>query len=482
MKIYDNLLSMMMVMTIMIGCTRPDNPPTDGPEDNTGTETPGSQYEEIVWDEGVKYVWDETVIPEIKLIVPVDQWNALLAEFDKNEHTEMYIHCDVEYKKGKEVTYIEDAGLRLRGNTSRRRPEGNKGEFHVTDNTDWHKCHFGLNFRKFNKDDEHEIKGVRKLHLKWFKEDPSHVRELFCYDLFRRAGIWTALLDTYCRVWVHVEGDSEPAYYGVYNMLERCDNHYVKRRVANFGSDEGNLWKCVIGATFREESINSMGPDSDDKDFPYELKENEGTYEEAAAQLKNFIMNVSNLPDDQFYTWIQEVCDVDLLLRTYAVNVALGGWDDHWNNSNNFYIYFNSNDANDYKFFFIPYDYDNTLGTSHVCGAQTDSGRHNPYEWGNQGILIQRLMKYDDFREIYRKEMVRMITAENGFMDYKTAAARIRTWQSRIANYVKNDTGDGMEVADRPASWGNHPEYRLLDDGMSVNFFKVKAQTIRALK
>lgn len=91
-------------------------------------------------------------------------------------------------------------------------------------------------------------------------------------------------------------------------------------------------------------------------------------------------------------------------------------------------------------------------------------------------------MKYDDFREIYRKEMVRMITAENGFMDYKTAAARIRTWQSRIANYVKNDTGDGMEVADRPASWGNHPEYRLLDDGMSVNFFKVKAQTIRALK
>ena len=472
----------LLCLAAIVGCTPLEKPSGEETGENTETDTPGSNYEEIVWDEGVQYIWDETVIPEIKIIVPVEEWNTLLAEFDKNEHTETYVHCDVEYKKGKEVTYIEDAGLRLRGNTSRRRPEGNKGEFHQKDKTDWHKCHFGLNFRKFQKDDEHEIKGVRKLHLKWFKEDPSHVRELFCYDLFRRAGIWTALRDTYCRVWVHVEGDSEPAYYGVYNMLERCDNHYVKRRVANFGSDEGNLWKCVIGATFREESLNSMGPDSDDRDFPYELKENEGTYEEAAAQLKNFIKNVSTLNDKQFYTWIQQVCDVDLLLRTYAVNVALGGWDDHWNNSNNFYIYFNSNHPTQYKFFFIPYDYDNTLGTSHVCGAQTDSGRHNPYEWGNQGILIERLMKYDDFREIYRKEMVRMITAGNGFMDYKTATERIRTYQSRIKHYTKNDTGDGMVVEDRPASWGNHPEYRLLDDGMNVNFFKVKAQTIRALK
>ena len=472
----------LLCLAAIVGCTPLEKPSGEETGENTETDTPGSKYEEIVWDEGVQYIWDETVIPEIKIIVPVEEWNTLLAEFDKNEHTETYVHCDVEYKKGKEVTYIEDAGLRLRGNTSRRRPEGNKGEFHQKDKTDWHKCHFGLNFRKFQKDDEHEIKGVRKLHLKWFKEDPSHVRELFCYDLFRRAGIWTALRDTYCRVWVHVEGDSEPAYYGVYNMLERCDNHYVKRRVANFGSDEGNLWKCVIGATFREESLNSMGPDSDDRDFPYELKENEGTYEEAAAQLKNFIKNVSTLNDKQFYTWIQQVCDVDLLLRTYAVNVALGGWDDHWNNSNNFYIYFNSNHPTQYKFFFIPYDYDNTLGTSHVCGAQTDAGRHNPYEWGNQGILIERLMKYDDFREIYRKEMVRMITAGNGFMDYKTATERIRTYQSRIKHYTKNDTGDGMVVEDRPASWGNHPEYRLLDDGMNVNFFKVKAQTIRALK
>ncbi len=77
-----------------------------------------------------------------------------------------------------------------------------------------------------------------------------------------------------------------------------------------------------------------------------------------------------------FHDWIAQVCDVELLLRTYAVNVAVGMWDDYWNNTNNFYIYFNSDDPDRYEFFFIPYDYDNTLGTSSSCGVQDDSARH----------------------------------------------------------------------------------------------------------
>lgn len=473
------LISLSIVGFIMVSCldaiTMDDiKIPQKPTQDETGTD--------IVWNEGVTYLWDDSIIPEITIEVSVEQWNNLLKAYDRNMHTEEYVHCNVKYKKGDEVTYIEDAGLRLRGNTSRVRPEGNHGEMHKTDDTDWHKCHFGINFRKFNKDDDHEIKGIRKLHLKWFKEDPSHVRELFCYDLFKRAGIWTGLHDIYCRVWVHVEGDSKPAYFGVYNMLERVDNHYVKRRVSKFGSDEGNLWKCSYGADFRSIDNGKIGPDSDDRDFPYELKETESTFEEAAAQLKNFILNVSRMNDEDFYEWIQRVCDVEFLLKTYAVNVAVGMWDDLWNNSNNFYIYFNSKSPTDYKFYFIPYDYDNTLGTSHNCGIQTDSGRHDPYNWGDAGILIQRLMKYDDFREIYRVELMRLVTPGNGLMEYDTAVARINEWHSQIRDYVHNDTGSGMEIKDRPASWGNHHEYRLLDPDPEVNFFKVKAETIRKMK
>lgn len=473
-----------IVVVSLAACSQPEMPP-DNPVPEVpdhSDEIPHVHYGDIVWGEGERYVWDYNYIPEIKLEVPLEEWNTLLKEYDKNPHTEIYIHCDVEYRKGHDVTVIEDAGLRLRGNTSRQRPEGHGGQMHVRGHTDWHKCHFSVNFRKFNKEEGQDLKGVHKLHLKWFKEDPSQVRELFCYDLFRRAGIWTALQDNYCRLWIHVEGDDEPAYYGVYNMLERVDNQYLKRRKENFGSSKGNLWKCVIGADFTSGSVTRMGPDSDNLDYPYELKESKGTYEEAAAQLRNFILKVGGLNDDAFYEWIRQVCDVDLLLRTYAVNVALGGWDDHWNNSNNFYIYFNSNDPEDYKFFLIPFDYDNTLGTCHRCGIQTDAVRHDPYKWGNKGILIERLMKYDACRDIYREELLRMIDPEEGLMDFKSSTDRISVWHSRIKNQVGNDTGEGMEIEDKPASWGSHPEYRILDQNPNVNFFKVKAQTIRAMK
>ena len=116
--------------------------------DDTPKEEPKPEVEtEIVWNEGVKYVWDDNYIPEITIEVPLEQWNNLLKAYDKNQHTEEYVHCNVRYDRGGEVTYIEDAGLRLRGNTSRVRPEGKYGQMHEKDKADWNKCHFGLNLR-----------------------------------------------------------------------------------------------------------------------------------------------------------------------------------------------------------------------------------------------------------------------------------------------------------------------------------------------
>jgi hypothetical protein len=53
---------------------------------------------------------------------------------------------------------------------------------------------------------------------------------------------------------------------------------------------------------------------------------------------------------------------------------------------------------------------------------------------------------------------------------------RIISWQSRIAPYVSNDTGEDMEIKDRPAGWSSHGEYRLLKS--DNNFFKIKASSI----
>ena len=66
-------------------------------------------------------------LPEIRVDVSLDEWNRLLKEYDRDSNTAEYIHCNVEYKSKGEQHYYQDAAIRLRGNTSRRRPEGNGG-------------------------------------------------------------------------------------------------------------------------------------------------------------------------------------------------------------------------------------------------------------------------------------------------------------------------------------------------------------------
>ena len=464
----------------------PDNGGSGGNEDNGNENEPplNNDYPNTSWAAGeLDWVFDMNVVPEIRIEVTQEQWNTLLKEYDRDSNTAAYIHCDAEFSSKGETHYFKDAGLRLRGNTSRRRPEGNGGEMHQTDNTDWHHCHFMINLRKYQKDDAHELHNVRKLHLKWHKDDRAYCRELYSYDLFRRFGIWTAPYSSYCRLWIHVEGDSKPAYYGVYEMIEAIDDKYVKKRKDLYGDHKHNLWKCGWGATLNYNDKNSSSFHVDDdsgNNYTYELKSNTENFEVAKAQLVEFMKNVTERQGQDFHDWIGSVCDVRLLLRTYAVNVVVGMWDDYWNNKNNYYIYFNSSDKNNYKFFFIPYDYDNTLGTSSNCGVQSDSGRHDPLNWGNtdECPLIGKILQSEDYRKIYVEALNELIDPANDLFYYQHSIDRINGWHSMIRDYVVNDTDEDCEIKDRPAGWGNIYDYRILDANSSMNFFKVKAQSI----
>ena len=433
--------------------------------------------------EGYDYVWDDKAIPEVHLSVSLDEWNRLLALYDANSFTTQYVAATITFVKDGETTVIDNVGLRLKGNTSRRRPEGWYGQQHQRDNTDWHHAHFGVNLRKYADDDAHTIQGVRKLHLKWFKDDPMYVREMFCYELFRRAGVWTAVRDNYCRLWIHVEGDSQEAYYGVYELLEPIDKRYLRDRKNRFGASNGFLWKCRNSAAGLNNPNGDIWYDDDTDDrHAYTLETETGDFDSARDQLVDFMNKLTSLSDSEFYTWIQEVTDVDLLLKTYAVNVAVGMWDDYWNNANNYYIYFNGKGLTGYKFYFIPYDYDNTLGTSLRCGVQDDAGRHNPLKWGNDNNrLIARILRFNEFKEKYVAYLKELIDAKNALMDRASSQARIRSWQQRIDPYIDDDTGEDSAIEDKPAPWGNHGEYNLLRNN-SDNFFTVKAASISSLQ
>lgn len=429
--------------------------------------------------DGVGYLFDDEALPALTIAISEQEWNNLLAAYDKEPHNHDYFRCDaVTLQKGERTSTARDAGLRLRGQTSRRRPEGKNGQKHNPDNPKWHHVHFGLHFRKFSEDGQ--IAGIRRINLKYAKEDPTYIREHFCFDMLEKFGVWTSPKTSWCRLFIKV-GDGNPAYFGVYLMSESIDRQYAKRR-PEFGSPDGYLWKCGWGANLRDrEDWRFHLDDNSPNTYAYELKEDSSAeFQKAAAQLKGFIKNLNTLKGSDFYNWIQSHCDVDLLLKMYAANVALGHWDDYWNDMNNFYLYFNSRDPENYKLYMLPYDYDNTLGTSHYCGVQSDSGRHDPYHWGlEECVLISKILEVTDFRERYTRYLQELSDNTNPYTGILPATARIRAWHQLITPYLENDTGEDMAIKDRPASWSNHQEYRVLEDGPN-NWFRVKSASLES--
>ncbi len=438
---------------MLLSCGRPDDP------ELPSGETDGKR--------GAEYLFDASAIPEIHITVSEDEWNRLLKEFDKNNDTKEYIKCNARVIKNDDRYDIPEAGMRLRGNTSRRRPQDKQGRMHH--------CHYSLDLNHFHDNPYHTVRGIRHVDLKWFKEDPAYVREVYCFDLFRQFGVWTAIRDIYVRLWVQV-GEKKEAYLGVYGMLEHLGRDYLEDRARRFGSDEGFLWKCSYGADLRKTS-NDFAPDDNTRDHVYELMTRTDAFDQAKAQLQEFIRTLNSKKGDELYEWLASVMDIDLLLRTYAVNVAVGMWDDYWNNSNNYYLYFTPAG----KVFFIPFDYDNTLGTSHNCGVQKDSGRQSPLRWGSDNNpMIVKVLQKPEWRDTYKRYLLEL-TTEGGLSCPAAARERITAWQERISPFVANDTGEDMKIEDKPASWGNHAEYRLKDSGKN-NFFRVKAEAVAAIQ
>ncbi len=198
-------------------------------------------------------------VPEIRLQFSLAEWNRLLANYDLNPKNETNVVSKFTYTLNGKNTSLDSIGVKLRGNSSRRRPEGSFGQSHNTVNPEWNHCHFGLDFTKYKSG--RYFSGLDKLILKWFKDDANYVREIYCYDLFKRYGVWTAPRASYTKLSIYVEGDSKPAYYGVYSMIEQIDSYFIAYREKLWGPGVGNLWKCTYNFNGPADlvSIKDMG-------------------------------------------------------------------------------------------------------------------------------------------------------------------------------------------------------------------------------
>jgi len=424
------------------------------------------------------YVFDIGAVPKITVVIKMENWNKILLNFDENSRNEKEVSCDFIFEKNGVIETINEAGFRIRGNLSRRRPEGEKGELHNPDKPDYRHVHFRIDFNEYRKANFHTL---TSLNLKWFKDDSTFVREIYCYDLFHRFGVFTAPRSSYCRLYLKFVEEEKPVYYGLYEMVEPVDKQFIKTRFnANKNSDNGDLWKCLWGANLRSPvGIGIEDPDGKKHRVNYDLKTNKKEFDRAKSALVEFIRNLNKLKGLNFAIWIEKNFDVDLFLKAQAVNVAVGMWDDYWaNNGNNYYLYFDEKG----KGYFIPYDYDNTLGTSLVV---KNSGLQDPFNWGSQKApLINKILSIEKYRYRYNLYLKKLIKKENDYFDADKSAARIKKWKDMIEPFLKNDLGVADVIEDKPAKWGNCAFYRLLsgnDSGLypEANYFKTRIKTIK---
>ena len=517
------LLPMTIVMTLL-SCTINED------DEDVGTEV-DLPNELHMFEQEMNPEYDSRT-KALDVIFNPDELGKIILVFDRSEWNKHLDYCDLElhheenvvakgfyFAKDNKEWFFKDIGFRIRGNTSRIRPQDFIGKYVP--------AHFALDFEEWltKEDDadkkEKKLAGAAKgLILKRFKDDPTYSREIYGYNMFRQNGIWIAPRAAYTRLIIQIQeadGSYETINYGVYAMIEEVKKQFLKERTTpesggNLTSNKGNLWKLSWPSDFKNIDANSIGEESSKKitdangnvtgikvqSFPYDFKSG-GLFEEAKTQLIDFINELNALPNckdgnndeadiatiKDFYT---NKMDGDLFLRTYAVNVILGMWDDYWMNSNNFYFYFDESG----KAYFIPFDYDNILG---VNGLNTDIAKHSPIAWGNlddgNRPLIQKILQVPEYMQAYKVYLDEFSNEESYFDDDKSIE-RIKKWQEMIKPYIYgrklNYTFEQKnkyfckvykEIADFPADWGSpYKKYTLYTPG-DMNYFTVRQNTIK---
>ncbi len=391
------------------------------------------------------YIFDLNALPVVTIEISTNDWNTMNTNFDANERNEEYVKADFIFDKNGQIDTFTNIGLRLRGNTSRTRPQSDEGSLYGESEFD--NTHFRVSFNTYV--ESGRFYRLRNLVLKWHNQDPLYAREILSYDLFNRFGV-NASRASYARVNVRFKEDTNVIRFGVYAMIEPVDRSFLLTR---YGDNMGNLWKCLYTDWDRKANlVYPITPDDNigmeyyitsngmiynyhpSYDFKTHNEERGVLFDNAKSELESFIYNINNKTGADFENWITANMDVDGFLRAYAINVLVGMWDDYWNNANNYYLYQDI----DGKWHFIPFDYDNTFGTGFNWGGGDDFSTKNVLNWGasDSRPLMDKIMSRPNLVAIYKSHLTESLDATKDYFNYTSIKNRVESWHSIISPYV----------------------------------------------
>ncbi len=521
MRKYISIALCVIFTVLLAGCNfgeKTSSKPTDkpiyfyDPPEIVENPTIGSRSESL------DFIFNNQSLGETTIVIKRSEWNKLCDDYRYFYKNENCVCADsYTYEKDGQKWVFKNVAFRLRGNTSRYCPQGldngreqgqmNKdwnGTYYDTEgvaNNHYRQSHCKVDFEEFAADGvDVKMAGCMKgLALK--RMDASCTREIFCYDLFHRYGIWTAPRASHTKVTIKMIEDiddpsaTEPTTtvnYGVYEMFEEINKQSLKARDKDENTSEtawqnskGNLWKCSNDLTTGR--INEMGvediriihsyePKPDGfmkngrengkrvgyvwKQYSMDLKTNKNSFNSAANEFRRFITELNALPTvkgnndssniNKIKAFYEKWFDVDFFLKTYAVNILCGMDDDYWGNANNFYLYFDTGKNGSGKVYFIPFDYDNTLG----CSIKEGGFMHDPLDWGRgeNRPLINKLLMVPEYKAKFVNYLLE-VSAEDSEWNFEDCSARFLAWKDMVQPYLySEDLKDGRQGT---LSWGD---------------------------
>jgi len=264
--------------------------------------------------------------------------------------------------------------------------------------------------------------GYKTINLNNGFKDPTFVREIIGYDIFRK--YIPAPKANYARLYINGE------YHGIYTSVQQINRGFIGEWFEDTG---GNLYKGDPRGNLRWRGSDVSGYDRD-----YELKTNTKTNDWSG--LIKMIDVLNNTPSGQFENEIAKYLNVDEALWYIALCNILVNLDSYIGSGHNHYLY---NDPKTGRFHIFPWDLNEVFGAFSYGHSITQLERLSIFY--NDQInsadrdrpLIRKLLSVPSYRKRYVAHY-RTIVEEVFSEEYLNK--EIEGFQNLIRYYVQTDT------------------------------------------
>jgi len=339
--------------------------------------------------------------PNTKIVIDISASQEIFTKMDNagisdSIYQDLYWPVDVTFTVNGKVHFLEEVGMRRKGNTSRGYSFIQDGaisdafSFKLSFNELWDEdvyAQFGVKKSWLPTDqdyitrddrtflaDENNKNGLKKLDIKMYKtQDTSMINQAFAFSLFQKGGL---ISPNSTLGKINITSGSKTSDFGVVAINEAVDKHLLRRYFSkndakgdlykvgwgpgangfnkgNLSIEEYNAYPQMIG---EENKLIGYSPRYDAKEFDSK-KTNP---HENLINLMQVLKDNEGKTVSEYLVALEAVVDIDSFLNYAALAYLTGNQDDMRNNGNNYYIYFNPGQNN--KAYFIPYDYDWALG------------------------------------------------------------------------------------------------------------------------